>query len=318
MSDNKIYRQETEFIWGFAMFHTICRIFKLTLVFYLVTTTISYALTTLQPAPKQKSTGQIANPASENCIKQGGTLVIQKHNDGGEYGVCIFQDNRQCEEWAMFRGECPVGGIKITGYITPAAQYCAITGGKYQVTGNSNTDKEQGVCIFNNGKACDVRDYYAGKCNPSIEEGQSAYNDPFAYCTAVGTIDTPDSRYNGAKIPNSIIQGMIRQGIISADAPMEFQQNMAWRCMNHKVWVCQFGANIPCMEKADISQMPTSGMVDYCRMSSTTDIIPAYVTGRVTIYEWRCTDGKPEVVKQLFKSDQQGYPTVYWYELTPK
>ncbi|MGD9578620.1 MAG: DUF333 domain-containing protein, partial [Syntrophorhabdus sp.] len=93
----------------------------------------------------------IANPASVNCVKQGGALVIQKHKDGGEYGVCIFQDNRQCEEWAMFRGECPVGGIKITGYITPAAQFCAITGGKYQVTGNSNTDKEQGTCTFKNG-----------------------------------------------------------------------------------------------------------------------------------------------------------------------
>lgn len=300
------------------MFHTIYRVFKLMLVFCLVATTISYALTTQQPAPAQKSTGQIANPASKNCIKQGGTLVIQKHNDGGEYGVCIFQDNRQCEEWAMFRGECPVGGIKITGYITPAAQYCAITGGKYQVSGNSNTDQEQGTCTFKNGKTCDVWNYYAGKCNPNIEEGQSTYNDPFAYCTAVGTIDMPDSRYNGVKIPNSIIQSMIQQGIVPADAPMEFQQNMAWRCMNHKILVCQFGANIPCMEKADISRMPTSGMVDYCKTSSTTDNIPAYVTGRATIYEWRCKDGKPEVVKQLFKSDQQGYPTVYWYELTPK
>jgi len=301
------------------MFHTIYRVFKFMLVFCLVATTISYASTTTQqPAPIQQSAGQITNPASENCIKHGGTLVIQKHNDGGEYGVCTFQDNRQCEEWAMFRGECPVGGIKITGYITPAAQFCAITEGKYQVTGNSNTDKEQGVCIFNNGKTCDVWDYYAGKCNPNIVEGQSAYNDPFAYCAAIGTIDTPDSQYNGVKITNSIIQSMIRQGIVSADAPMEFQQNMVWRCMNHKVWVCQFGANIPCMEKADISQTPTSGMLDYCSTNPTADNIPAYVTGRATVYEWRCKNGKPEMAKQLFTIDPQGYPTVYWYELTPK
>ena len=32
--------------------------------------------------------GQIANPASVNCTKQGGQLVIQKRGDGGEYGVC--------------------------------------------------------------------------------------------------------------------------------------------------------------------------------------------------------------------------------------
>ncbi|MCX5811934.1 MAG: DUF333 domain-containing protein [Proteobacteria bacterium] len=299
------------------MFHTIYRVFKLVLALCLVVTMVSYAFTTEpQPAPAQKPAGQIANPASENCIRQGGTLVIKKHNDGGEYGVCIFQDNRQCEEWAMFRGECPVGGIKITGYVTPAAQYCAITGGNYKVKGNSNTDKEQETCTFKNGKICDVWNYYTGKCNSNIEAGQSTYNNPFAYCAAVGTIDTPDKRYNGAKIPNSIIQGIIRQGIVSADAPIEFQQNIVWRCMNHKVWVCQFGANIPCLEKADMSQAPTPGMVDYCKTSPTADNIPAYATGRATAYEWRCRHGKPEVVRQLFKSDPQGYPTVFWYELT--
>lgn len=271
-----------------------------------------------QPTPTQKPAGQIANPASENCAKQGGTLAIQKRGDGGEYGVCMFEDNRQCEEWAMLRGECPVGGIKITGYVTPAAQYCAITGGEYQVTGNSSTDQEQGTCTFKNGQTCDAWDYFAGNCNPNTEAGQSSYNDPFAYCAAVGTIDTPDGRYNGAKMPDSIIQGMIRQGIVSADAPLEFQQNAVWRCMNNSVWVCHFGANLPCLEKADMAQVPTSGMEDYCKTNTTADSIPAAVTGRATVYEWGCKDGKPEVVKQLFKSDPQGYLADFWYELTPK
>jgi putative hemolysin len=115
-----------------------------------------------QPA----SGGQIANPASVNCIKQGGTLTIQKRGDGGEYGICMFEDNRQCEEWALLYGECPVGGLKVTGYITPAAQYCAITGGTYTVTGNSNTPDETGTCAFKNGQTCDAGDYYNGKCSP--------------------------------------------------------------------------------------------------------------------------------------------------------
>jgi hypothetical protein len=33
------------------------------------------------------------------------------------------------------------------------------------------------------------------------------HNDPFAYCAAVETIDTPDGRYSGAKMPDAIIQG---------------------------------------------------------------------------------------------------------------
>jgi len=116
------------------MFHTIFRVVKLVLAFCITTTLVGCASTTMpQPTPMPKPTGQMANPASENCSKQGGTLAIQKRGDGGEYGVCMFEDNRQCEEWAMLRGECPVGGVRITGYLTQAAQYCAITGGTYQV-----------------------------------------------------------------------------------------------------------------------------------------------------------------------------------------
>lgn len=125
-------------------------------------------LSACQPAAATQSLpAQIANPASENCIKQGGTLLIQKRGDGGEYGICVFEDNRQCEEWAMMRGDCPVGGLKITGYITPAAIYCAITGGEYAITGKSGADDEQGSCTFKNGKTCDVWDLFNGKCDPN-------------------------------------------------------------------------------------------------------------------------------------------------------
>lgn len=66
------------------------------------------------PAPGNDAAGKsaIANPASTHCIEVGGSLMIKKGDDGGEYGVCSFKGGRQCEEWALFRGECPVGGIE--------------------------------------------------------------------------------------------------------------------------------------------------------------------------------------------------------------
>jgi uncharacterized protein len=106
----------------------------------------------------------LANPASQNCAARGGTLKIERRPDGGEYGVCVFTDNYQCEEWAMFRGNCPVGGLRLTGYVTAAARYCAITGGRYAVTGRSGAPNEQGVCSLPGGKACDADAYYAGHC----------------------------------------------------------------------------------------------------------------------------------------------------------
>jgi len=45
------------------------------------------------------------NPASANCIAQGGTEVIRK-TAAGEYGVCVFPNGSECEEWALYRKEC--------------------------------------------------------------------------------------------------------------------------------------------------------------------------------------------------------------------
>jgi putative hemolysin len=118
-----------------------------------------------EPVGKEEHPSYLPNPASVNCVKKGGKVIIEKRGDGGEYGICLFEDNRQCEEWAMFRRNCPVGGIKVTGYVTHAAQYCAITGGEYTVTANSNKEKEQGTCSFKNGVTCDVWEYYDGKCS---------------------------------------------------------------------------------------------------------------------------------------------------------
>lgn len=117
------------------------------------------------PEAAQPADTQLANPASENCIAQGGTLSIETRGDGGQYGVCIFEDNRQCEEWALMRGECPVGGVKVTGYVTPAARFCAITGGEYAVTGDSGGENEQGTCTLADGKTCDAWAYYNGTCS---------------------------------------------------------------------------------------------------------------------------------------------------------
>jgi hypothetical protein len=120
--------------------------------------------TTAQATTAPASVGGLPNPASQNCIDKGGTLTIEKRGDGGEFGVCTFEDNLQCEEWAMMRGECPVGGIKVTGFVTPAGRYCAITGGEYKVTSASNDPNEQGTCTFKSGKTCDASAYSDGTC----------------------------------------------------------------------------------------------------------------------------------------------------------
>jgi putative hemolysin len=55
-----------------------------------------------------RSVTEIANPASQYCVNNGGKLEIRTDPTGGQIGFCIF-DNNECEEWAYFRGECKKG-----------------------------------------------------------------------------------------------------------------------------------------------------------------------------------------------------------------
>lgn len=106
----------------------------------------------------------LPNPVSVNCEDQGGTLQIESRPDGGQFGVCTFEDNRQCEEWALFYDDCPVGGIKVTGYATEAARFCAITGATYEATGTDAAGVETGTCTLKDGTVCEAGAFYEGTC----------------------------------------------------------------------------------------------------------------------------------------------------------
>ena len=61
--------------------------------------------------PTQPGTG-MANPASVNCVNKGYKSEIRSSADGSQYGVCIFPDKSECEEWAFYRGDCNYGMTK--------------------------------------------------------------------------------------------------------------------------------------------------------------------------------------------------------------
>lgn len=60
----------------------------------------------MEPEPEPVG---LANPASEYCVEEGGVLEIRRDENGGQFGMCTFPDGSECEEWALFRGECAAG-----------------------------------------------------------------------------------------------------------------------------------------------------------------------------------------------------------------
>jgi len=78
---------------------------------------------TPQPTqPVEAPSAGMPNPASVNCEQQGGKLEI-RDNANGQYGMCIFLDGSECDEWAFYRKECKPGDSKAAPAPVSSAKY---------------------------------------------------------------------------------------------------------------------------------------------------------------------------------------------------
>ncbi len=124
------------------------------------------------------------NPAAAACVEQGFVSEIRAAADGSQYGVCIFPDGSECDEWAYYRGECgpasqngdistPTGTpAPVADMPNPASAFCQEQG--YQSEIRTATDGSQyGVCIFPDGSECDEWAYYRGECGPTSQNGNT-------------------------------------------------------------------------------------------------------------------------------------------------
>lgn len=62
------------------------------------------ACSSAQTSPTEET--NLPNPASVFCEENDGVLEIRQDTDGNQFGVCIFKDGSECEEWSFYRGEC--------------------------------------------------------------------------------------------------------------------------------------------------------------------------------------------------------------------
>jgi len=62
------------------------------------------------PEPAGSGAVGMANPASVHCTELGYALEIRSDEAGNQYGVCVFPNGSECDEWAFYRGECGPDG----------------------------------------------------------------------------------------------------------------------------------------------------------------------------------------------------------------
>lgn len=145
------------------------------------------------------------------------------------------------------------------------------------------------------------------------------YSSPFAYCRAVGTADKPGAHYTGTKPPPAVVAGLVKALGISPEGARSpaFLHGIFWRCMDGAVYACSVGANLPCESKANTDRAPTAEEQRYCEKNHDALLIPMYVTGHNTIFDWRCEKGKAVAGRTLAKVDKRGYIADIWYRIPP-
>jgi hypothetical protein len=143
------------------------------------------------------------------------------------------------------------------------------------------------------------------------------FTDPFAYCASIGTVDAPDARYAGTPIPDSVVSGFKQAaGLASSSESLDqLRQSTIWRCMNGTVYVCNFGANLPCDSKADTNSTPSPEVSDYCQANPNADFIPLSVTGHATVYNWKCINGGAQAGDAVNPVDGRGFLQSIWYPI---
>src|SRR5690606_15060160 len=112
-------------------------------------------------------------------------------------------------------------------------------------------------------------------------------------------------------------ESMVAAGIVSETLPQAVASATRWRCRDGAVLVCPVGANLPCEARADLSTTPSPAMTAFCSANPDAEGIPSYVTGRATVFEWRC-DGTTAVAgRQVLIPDEEGYLSEFWHRLPP-
>jgi len=82
-----------------------------------------FAVTSCQAAQETDDQTGLPNPASVFCEEQGGKNETRTDASGGQYGVCLFEDGTECDQWAYFNGECQPGQQELSPSPVPVPAY---------------------------------------------------------------------------------------------------------------------------------------------------------------------------------------------------
>lgn len=130
-----------------------------------------------------------------------------------------------------------------------------------------------------------------------------------AYCQSSAN----DNRINA--IPDEMLAPAAK--MLGVEVPQDRQVRGLWRCMDGKVMLCIPGGQRHC-GRADTQVMPSPEARKYCVANPSAPEVPAWATGRDTIFGWRCEGPEPIVSGAVRSVDARGFVKEYWRAYEPQ
>jgi len=122
-----------------------------------------------------------------------------------------------------------------------------------------------------------------------------SYDDPFAYCRAVGTIDYIDNRYAGPAVTPAIAAALLIP-------PGSARDRVRWRCVSGSVLACTSYLGPICDMAPTVTEMR-----EFCERNPNVEQLLA-PSG-----PWSCVDGRPQLPAEAhWPVDERGFLPMGW------
>jgi hypothetical protein len=127
-----------------------------------------------------------------------------------------------------------------------------------------------------------------------------AFDDPFVFCRAAGTVDRPDGRYTGPEVPPAVALAL---GVPEA-APAD---RVKWRCVEGAVWACASYGRPVCAVTPTIEEM-----TEFCKR------YPGAQGMQAPNGTWSCEQQSPVIpIGETWPVDALGFLPGAWRLLVP-
>ena len=130
---------------------------------------------------------------------------------------------------------------------------------------------------------------------------------PATLCDHLGTSDRLRA------LPAALVPAATRIFRLGAMPAAQVERSTVFRCVDHRVLLCNEGANLSCGKANTRRDLPAASA--WCARHPGSSLIPMYLTGHDTIFHWRCVGAQAATGAARLRIDARGFIASHWRQM---